>query len=271
MGASKQTAKRASGKARLPGGKPAPKTSRGTPAGKTRKRTHGAARRRVREIVEAVPDGREMISQPLAEAAHERFCHAVLTEPTLTAAAIRAGYSPKSARQQGSALCTNPYIQRRLAFLLADAAREGILSRKAVLRNASARAAGMIVDFADLMRLPWGRFCEAVREHPCARAIKRVKRKVEYDAATRTWSEPFVEEIELFDPRSSERLLADILGWDAPRQLQAPADTVDDGEQTIDGGEGIGEIRAPRGVIYLPMPILAPRGDVDDGGGASGG
>jgi len=271
MAASKQTAEMASGKARNPRGKRAPEAGAGTRRVKARKRIHGAARRRVREIADGVPDGREMISTPLVEAMHERFCQAILTEPTLTAAAVRAGYSPKSARQQGSALCTNPYIQRRVAFLLADAAREGILSRKAVLRNASARAAGMIADFADLLRLPWGRFCEAVREHPCARAIKRVKRKVEYDAASKTWSEPFVEEIELFDPRSSERLLADILGWDAPKQVLPALPGGDEEAQTFDGGEGIGEVKAPKGVIYLPMPILAPRGDVDDGGGASGG
>lgn len=267
---SRKAAETAAGKRSKTGAQSGRKRARSAPGKQARRPTHGAARRRVREIAEGVPDGREMIAAPLAEAMHERFCQALLTEPTLTAAAVRAGYSPKSARQQGSALCTNPYIQRRVAFLLADAAREGILSRKAVLRNASARAAGMIADFADLLRLPWGKFCEAIREHPCARAIKRVKRKVEYDAASKTWSEPFVEEIELFDPRSSERLLADILGWDAPRTLAALPGG-DEEAQTFDGGEGVGEVKAPRGVIYLPMPILAPRGDVDDGGGAAGG
>lgn len=266
---SRKAAETAAGKRSKTGAQSGRKRTRSAPGKQARRPTHGAARRRVREIAEGVPDGREMIAAPLAEAMHERFCQSLLTEPTLTAAAVRAGYSPKSARQQGSALCTNPYIQRRVAYLLADAAREGILSRKAVLRNASARAAGMITDFADLMRLPWGQFCEAVREHPCARAIKRVKRKVEYDAASRTWSEPFVEEIELFDPRSSERLLADILGWDAPRTVPALPDA--DGEtQTFDGGEGVGEIRAPKGVIYLPVPFPALRGE-EDGGGASGG
>lgn len=258
-------------KPRKPGTGAGRKGRRQAPAARGPGKPRGARRRRVLEIAEALPDGREMLATPLPDIRHERFCQALLTEPSQAAAAVRAGYASGPACQQASRLLTNANIQRRVAYLLADAAREGILSRKAVLRNASARAAGMIADFADLMRLPWGRFCEAVREHPCARAIKRVKRKVEYDAASKTWSEPFVEEIELFDPRSSERLLADILGWDAPKQVQAAGDAGKDEAQSVDGGKGIGEFRVPRGVIYLPMPILAPRGDVDDGGGASGG
>ena len=242
-------------------------TNRSTkPAGKTRSRggsktASGAMRKRSRravvEHVEAVLDTHDMLKKPLQNAQHERFCLAVLSEPSITAAAIKAGYAAGSARQQGSRLLTNADIQRRLAYLLSESAATGILGRQAVLRNASSRAAAAITDFADLLRLPWSAFCEAVKHHPAARGIKRVKRGVEYDASSKTWSEPYVEEIELFDPRSSERLLADILGWDAPKQV------------AISPGAGEDENGAPRGIIYLPVPFDAPRGELP-GGDAEG-
>jgi hypothetical protein len=148
---------------------------------------------------------------------------------------------------------TNDDIQRRLAYLLSETASHGILNRQAVLRNASARAAAAITDFADLMRLPWSAFCEAIKHHPAARAIRRVKRKVEYNPASGTWSEPYVEEIELYDPRCSELLLADILGWDAPKQVALDVPAVETG--------GV-----PRKIIYLPAPFPVPLGDEADRG-----
>lgn len=236
-------------------GKPARKAARRGGSRKASGSMRKRSRRAVAEHVEAVVDSSEMLATPLENVQREKFCLGVLTEPSVTAAAIKAGYSPESARQQGSRLLTNADIQRRLAYLLSEASSTGVLNRQAVLRNASSRAAAAITDFADLMRLPWSKFCEAIKHHPAARAIKRVKRKVEWDATTHKWSEPYVEEIELYDPRSSERLLADILGWDAPKQLAAVSVP----------GDGNG---SPRGVIYLPAGFPVPRGDrqEDDAG-----
>lgn len=62
-----------------------------------------------------------------------RFADYCLTEPSATQAAIRAGYSPRSARNQAYRLLANDDIRRRIAWGLAasrardDAARERIL------------------------------------------------------------------------------------------------------------------------------------------------
>ncbi|MDD5705982.1 MAG: terminase small subunit [Kiritimatiellae bacterium] len=210
-------------------------------------------RKRIFERVEAVVDDPKPLETPLLDAQRERFCQCLVTEPTMTAAARKAGYSPDTARQQGSRLLTNVDIQRRLAFLLGATAHRTILRRRDVMKNASARAAAAMTDFSDLLGLPWSKFCEAVKAHPAARAIKRIKRKVEYDRIGKCWSEPFVEEIELFDPRSSERLLADLLGWDAPKQLTLTPGTP--------GGENL-----PRGIMWLPRPEPVPLGDGQESG-----
>ena len=78
------------------------------PAGKTRSRggsktASGAMRKRSRravvEHVEAVLDTREMLRKPLENAQHEQFCLGVLSEPSITASALKAGYASGSARQ----------------------------------------------------------------------------------------------------------------------------------------------------------------------------
>lgn len=47
----------------------------------------------------------------------EAFAAACLAEPTLTAAAIRAGYAPRSAYSQGSRLNANPAVRARIEEL----------------------------------------------------------------------------------------------------------------------------------------------------------
>jgi phage terminase small subunit len=50
----------------------------------------------------------------------ERFCEAMLIEPNQTKAAIKAGYSEKTAVNQASRLLKNPRVQKRLAELRAE-------------------------------------------------------------------------------------------------------------------------------------------------------
>jgi hypothetical protein len=173
--------------------------------------------------VEVVKNFEEALRSPLRDARHERFCQALLVERSATAAALKAGYPAAGARQQASRLLTYVDIQRRLAGLLEIAARQKVLRKRDVLSNASQRAAAAMVDIADLVGLPWDDFCIAIKTHPAGRAIKKVKRGIAYDAASKTFGPAYVQEIELFDPRGSERLLADLLGWEAPKQVALSA------------------------------------------------
>ena len=48
---------------------------------------------------------------------HEKFCHEYIKDMNATQAAIRTGYSKKTAKMQGSRLMTNDDIKLRVAEL----------------------------------------------------------------------------------------------------------------------------------------------------------
>jgi phage terminase small subunit len=63
-----------------------------------------------------------MSGHPLKNAKRERFCQEYLIDLNATAAAKRAGYSPKTAKSQASDLLTFPDVQARVAELKAERA-----------------------------------------------------------------------------------------------------------------------------------------------------
>jgi phage terminase small subunit len=191
----------------------------------------------------ATLDVQDALRVPLRDAQRERFCIALLDAPTACEAAIRAGYSPATARQQASRLLTRVDIQRRLAGLFEKTTHRSILRRRDVLRNASSRAAAMMGDITDLIGLPWEEFAAKIKSHPAARAIEFVERGVAYDPEGKQAPMVFVKKIKLFDPQRSERMLADLLGWDAPKKVELS-----------------GEAGYLVGRIMLPAPIPAPVG-----------
>lgn len=220
-----------------------------------RKRPSGKRfKRAVFEVVEPTLNVQQTLRGPLLDARRERFCQALLTEATATGAALRAGYAPASARNQASRLLTNDDIQRRLAGLFTNTQGRSILRRRDVLRNASQRAQGTMVDIGPLLGLRWDLFVEAIKHHPAGKAIRKIKMGVKFDREANGgkggFSEPFVQEVELFNPRDAERLLADLLGWDAPRRVE------------LEGTQG-------GGVVILPAPVAPTIGELPSAGTAA--
>jgi phage terminase small subunit len=58
--------------------------------------------------------------QPLKNPKRERYCQEYVIDLNATQAAIRAGYSENTARQQGQRLLTNGDIQLRIAYLISQ-------------------------------------------------------------------------------------------------------------------------------------------------------
>jgi len=99
--------------------------SKKTPPKKpARKPTRKAALLRGGHAIEAIgrairkcqAEGDSPLRVPLPEARFETFCLALFTEPTVGAAAIAAGYSTATARQQGSRLLTGRVDIRRRVY-----------------------------------------------------------------------------------------------------------------------------------------------------------
>ena len=63
---------------------------------------------------------------------HEKFCHEYIKDMNATQAAIRTGYSEKTAKMQGSRLMTNDDIKSRVAELRKAYLDENILTAKQV-------------------------------------------------------------------------------------------------------------------------------------------
>ena len=63
---------------------------------------------------------------------HEKFCHEYIKDMNATQAAIRTGYSEKTAKMQGSRLMTNDDIKSRVAELRDAYLDENIMTAKQV-------------------------------------------------------------------------------------------------------------------------------------------
>lgn len=63
---------------------------------------------------------------------HEKFCHEYIKDMNATQAAIRTGYSEKTAKMQGSRLMTNDDIKSRVAELREAYLDENIMTAKQV-------------------------------------------------------------------------------------------------------------------------------------------
>ena len=63
---------------------------------------------------------------------HEKFCHEYIKDMNATQAAIRTGYSKKTAKMQGSRLMTNDDIKLRVAELRDAYLDENIMTTKQV-------------------------------------------------------------------------------------------------------------------------------------------
>ena len=80
------------------------------------------------------------------------FCEEYLIDLNATQAAIRAGYSPESARQSGTDNMKNPYIRARIEKAMAERSRRtGVNAERVVLELAKIAFvnAGMIIDATD--------------------------------------------------------------------------------------------------------------------------
>lgn len=68
----------------------------------------------------------------LANKRHEKFCHEYIKDMNATQAAIRTGYSEKTAKMQGSRLMTNDDIKTRVAELREAYFNENIMTAQQV-------------------------------------------------------------------------------------------------------------------------------------------
>jgi phage terminase small subunit len=85
-------------------------------------------------------------------AKQQRFCQEYVKDLNGTAAAIRAGYSKKTAAQQAARLLTNVKVKRKISKLIDRATREAEISLDLVMQELKTIAFASMADFAE-----WGK------------------------------------------------------------------------------------------------------------------
>lgn len=125
-----------------------------------------------------------------------RFVQEYIIDMNATQAAIRAGYSPKSARNQGSRLMTNDDILVAINQLISDFT----MSAQEVLVRLTEIARGNIGEFLKINGFNIEIDLEKIKDKDSCRVLKKVKqRRSSYIDKQGNKVESTVVEIELYD------------------------------------------------------------------------
>lgn len=119
-----------------------------------------------------------------------KFINEYLKTFNATEAAIKAGYSERSARAIGSENLTKPDIWKEIEAAL----KESAMSAEEVLMRLADTARSDIGDFSDI------KTAEDLANHPLSRLVKKFKRRVTYDSDGNPQEDI---EIELYDSQSA--------------------------------------------------------------------
>ena len=133
-------------------------------------------------------------------AKQQRFCDEYLIDLNATQAAIRAGYSAKTADQQGSRMLTNVKVQQEIAEKMAERSKRTGINQDRVLQEIAKLA---LVNIDDVVDLDTGRVKETATKEDLA-CIQSIKIKPTEFGTER--------EIKFYDKKGSLELVGKHLG-----------------------------------------------------------
>lgn len=133
-------------------------------------------------------------------AKQQRFCDEYLIDLNATQAAIRAGYSAKTADQQGSRMLTNVKVQQEIAERMAERSKRTGINQDRVLQEIAKLA---LVNIDDVVDLETGRVRETATKEDLA-CIQSIKIKPTEFGTER--------EIKFYDKKGSLELAGKHLG-----------------------------------------------------------
>ncbi len=133
-------------------------------------------------------------------AKQQRFCDEYLIDLNATQAAIRAGYSAKTADQQGSRMLTNVKVQQEIAEKMAERSKRTGINQDRVLQEIAKLA---LVNIDDVVDLETGRVRKTATKEDLA-CIQSIKIKPTEFGTER--------EIKFYDKKGSLELAGKHLG-----------------------------------------------------------
>jgi hypothetical protein len=160
------------------------------------------------------------MASPLENPRYEQFCQAVHAGVQPRAAAIRCGWSDRSASTQAWRLLKIVEIQRRLAWLHAMSAGRIIARKRDVLAAHSADALSGPADFTALIGMDRNQARDFLSAHPYGFCVREIE--IENIAVTRAGAtgeenvqviESRVKRFKLSDSMAARRELGKLLDW----------------------------------------------------------
>lgn len=143
-----------------------------------------------------------------------------------TEAAVRAGYSKKSAKFIGHENYTKPYLRDEIERLQGELHAAKVMEIQEACERASGVARARLTDFLPPDTFPGVNLSDAER----VQAIQELVVEIDAEGARKY-------KLKLRDPVRAMKQLGQWKGWDAPKQIEARAETINLGVGVEVGAE----------------------------------
>jgi len=174
----------------------------------------------------------------LANVRWERFAHEVLKASSYQAAAVAAGFGVKGARTAAWRMLRNVEVVGRMLYLQREAARKRVMRKRDALARLSEMGTARYVDLLPLIGMKVSEAREWLADHPeLAGSVAGLKvasselvaavtvpKGADPEAYAREITSPRVVDVDLHG-LAPLKMLADLLGWSAPKVSAVAVDT----------------------------------------------
>lgn len=179
-----------------------------------------------------MPKNRKVLKKTDLTAQQKAFIREYIKDNNGTQAAIRAGYSKKTARQQATRLLAHVHIRAEIDKLLEKCQSEAILTKQQALAILTKQAKG---DLTDLMN-EHGRLDKEKLISAKGMLKEYIETIVEMppDSEGRTRNR-IIRKVKLSDSRAAIETMAKLLGWNEPEEVDLKGDSLMEFFRSLNG------------------------------------
>lgn len=143
----------------------------------------------------------------------QKFCEEYLVDLNATQAAIRAGFSERTARSQGQRLLTKVDVKEKIAELQEDARKRTEITRDEVL--------GVL---ASIIRSDAASFFDEGKIKEFSKLSREQRKAIESVKVTKSG----VRELKFSSKLNAVQIINRMLGWDAPQDISIQLESLSD-------------------------------------------
>lgn len=179
-----------------------------------------------------MPKPRKVLKRIQLNPQQKAFIREYIKDNNGTQAAIRAGYSKRTARQQATRLLAHVHIRAEIDKLLEKLQNEAILTKQQALSILSKQAKG---DLTDLMN-EYGRLDKEKLLSAKGMLKEYIETIVEMPAGTDgKVRSRIIRKVKLADSRAAIETLAKMLGWNEAEEIDLKSDSLAEFFKSLNG------------------------------------